>query len=203
MPNRTILAGFLLGALLAGCAPDSGKERSAATSTHLVPKPAAPSPGPPTTLRVVIRVEDGNVTVLSATPKRGNDFDAGADVFAHRVIEEKSRALRYEILDASAAVLSSGYVAVPKVAVAEFLDRDVRHKIVRAEQPLTSAVVNAAIPYVPGATKLRFVELTPDAGTPVESWKATLLTTVDLPATNDSPPPGDVPPGDVPAGVVR
>ena len=202
MPNRTILAGFLLCALLTGCAPDSGKERSAATTTHLVPKPAAPSPGPPTTLRVVIRVEDGNVTVLSASPKRGNDFDAGADVFAHRVIEEKSRALRYEILDASAAVIGSGYVAVPKVAVAEFLDRDVRHKIERAEQPLTSAVVSAAIPYLRGASRLRFVELTPDASTPVEIWKATVLTTVDLPATGDSPP-GDVPPKGAAPGVVR
>jgi len=203
MPNRTILASFLLSVLLAGCAPDSGKERSAATTTQLVPKPATPSPGPPTTLRVVIRVENGNVTLLSASPKRGNEFDAGSEVFAHRVLEEKARALRYEILDASAAVIGSGYVAVPKVAVAEFLDKDVRHKIVRAEQPLTSAVVTAAIPYSPGARKLRIAELTPDAKSPVESWPATVLTTVDLPAPNDSPPTGVVPPVDAPAGDVR
>jgi hypothetical protein len=203
MPNRTILAGLLLSAMLAGCAPDSGKERSAATTTQLVPKPAAPSPGPPTTLRVVMRIENGNVTVLSASPKRGNEFDAGIDVFAHRVLENKLRALRYEILDANAAVIGAGLVSVPKVAVAEFLDKDVRHKIVRAEQPLTSAVITTAIPYSPEARQLRFVELTPDANLPVESWKATPLTTVALPATNDSPPTGVVPTGVVPTGVVR
>jgi hypothetical protein len=197
MPSRKILAGLFLSALLAGCAPDSGNERSAETTTQLVPKPAAPSPGPPTTLRVVMRIENGNVTVLSASPKRGNEFNAGNDVFAHRVIEDKSRALRYEILDASAAVIGSGLVAVPKVAVAEYLDKDVRHKIVREEQPLTSAVITTAIPYSPEARQLRFLELTPDAKLPVESWKATPLTTVDLPAANDVPPTGAVPTGDV------
>jgi hypothetical protein len=201
MPIRTILAGLCLVALLVACSRDRGDERSAATTTHLVPKPATPSPGPPTTLRVVMRIENGNVTLLSASPKRGNEFDAGSDAFAHSVLEEKARALRYEILDANAAVIGSGYVAVPKVAVAEFLDRDVRHKIVRAEQPLSSAVVNAAIPYSPQARKLRFVELTPDAKAPVESWSATPLTTVDLPTSEPTPtgtaPPGDVPPGDV------
>ena len=187
---RTIVVLFVAGVLAAGCSRDPGSESSAATTTELVPKPATPSPGPPTTLRVVMRVENGNVTLISASPRRGNDFNAGNDVFAHRVLEEKSRALRYEILDASAAVLGSGYVAVPTVAVAEFLDNDVRHKIVRAEEPLKSAVVSAAIPYSAAARQLRLTELTPDATVPVESWRATPLTTIDLPAAT-VPTPGD------------
>jgi hypothetical protein len=188
----TILACLVASAALAGCSRDSDDERSAATTTQLVPKPAEPSPGPPTTLRVVMRVENGNVTLLSASPKRGNDFNGGNDVLAHRIIEEMARALRYEILDVNAAVIGTGVVSVPKAAIAEYLDKDVRHKIVREEQPLSSVVVSAAIPYSPLARKLRFLELTPDANQPIESWKSTPLMTVDLPATGDVPPAGVV-----------
>lgn len=193
MPRRMVRSCYLLCLLLGACSGDSSNERSAAVTTRLVPKPAETLVEAPTILRVVVRIDGGTVTVLSVTPKRGNAFDPGDDVVRRRVLEGSVRLLRFEALDASGAVAGVGTVPVPLVAVAEYLDRDVRHRIVRSDQPLTSPVVTVAVPYSPDLRQLRFFELTPSKDAPIERWQAAPLATVELRQATAEPSQGREP----------
>lgn len=193
MPNGMVRPCYLLCLLLGACSGDSTNERSAAVTAQLVPKPAETSVDAPTILRVAVRIDGGIITVLSVTPKRGNAFDPGGEVVRHRALEGSVRLLRFEALDASGAVVGVGTVPVPLVAVAEYLDRDVPHRIVRAEQPLASTVVTIAVPYSPQLKQLRFFELTPSPEAPVERWRSAPLSTVELRPGTTEPSQGRQP----------
>ena len=139
---------------------------------RLQPQPAQESPGPPTTLRLVLQVQpDGRVRLVSSTPKRGSIDTPPEAETRQDAIEGRVRLVDYVGRDAAGAVVLRGQLTIPATAVAEFQDPQVSTGIRRGEEPLAAPTVRVSIPYQPSLATISFERLEPDRDAPIETWK--------------------------------
>jgi len=157
------------------------------TTVEIKPKPADTTVVDPTVMRVTLRVTGNNVELISAQPKRGDAFEHDLAQVVNDALAGKLRILQYRAVDANGVVLGTGRFTVPKVAEAEFLDPNVEHRIVRSEQPLTTATVAVPVQYNAAIAALEISELDPTSNAPPEQWPAKQIGRVVL-----TPPTGVV-----------
>lgn len=160
----------------------------------LTPQPAAESPGPPTTLRLVLQFQrDGGVRLVSATPRRGS-IQKPPDPAAIRqdLIEGRLELVEYTVRDRAGDALATGTFVVPAVAVAEYQDPDARTQIRRSEEPLASRTVTLSIPFQAAPASIVFETVVPDPQAEARAWRRVLRGEVAIappPAPAQSPPP--------------
>lgn len=152
------------------------------TTVEIKPKPADTTVQDPTVMRVMLRVSGNNVELISAQPKRADAFERDLAQVIDDALSGKLRILQYQAVDANGAVLGTGRFTVPKVAVAEFLDPKVEHRIVRSEQPLPTATVVVPVKYSAAIAALEISELDPTSNAPPERWPAKQIGRVVLTA---------------------
>jgi hypothetical protein len=186
---RWLLLVVLVSTACKGAAPPA-----AGPASTFEPRPAAESPGPPTTLRVVLQLQnDGTFRLVSADPKRGS-VTPGPSVAEHReaLAEGRVRLVEYTARDAKGDILATGTFLVPLVAVSEFQDPEAETRLRHAEEKLTNPTVRVSLPYQASVATIAFEALQPDAGTDPRDWKRAPMGAVKvaLPA----PPQGEPPP---------
>jgi hypothetical protein len=166
MRGRLCFSFFLFAC--AGCGP-RGEPQDTAIS--LKPVKAQESPGPPTTLRLVLRLQpDGRVQLISTDAKRGSVQKLPENAIGQDAIEGRHRVVEYTARDRAGAVVATGRFTIPVKAVAEFQDPDVRTRIRRAEEPLATPTVRVSIPYHPSIATISFEQLDPNRDVPIEKW---------------------------------
>lgn len=161
------------------CSPEP-QTQSVATNVEIRPQPADTRVDKPTIVRVVLRISGNRVELLSAKPKRGDTFERDKAVVAAEALAGKLRILRYQAIDSTGTAFEVGTFTVPVVAEAEYLDPNVAHRIVRQEQPLSSATVVVAIKYSDALASLEIAELKPQADVPSQRWSSKQIGRVDL-----------------------
>lgn len=169
--RTAILLAVLLAVLglAAGC--EKPIEDATETELTLEASEAVASPGPPTTLRLVLQFEGDHFTVVSADPKRGSIL-APAIVENHQsLLDGNARLIEYSARDASGAVLVTGYFILPMTAVSEYQDLDVETRVRRREERLSSPVVKVAIPFDRSIATVGFDGLEPDDDTHPMKWE--------------------------------
>lgn len=187
LPSRrtgVILAGLVaILALAVGC--ETPIEDAAETELVLEAQEAVPSPGPPTTLRLVLQFEGDHFNVISADPKRGSVL-APAIAENHRsLLDGDARLIEYSARDVSGAVLVTGFFILPMTAVSEFQDLDVETRIRRREERLSSPVIRVAIPFDRSIATIGFDGLEPDDDTHPMKWERVSLGEVVLEPRRD------------------
>jgi hypothetical protein len=176
-----LITGGLALMLSVACSREP-KDTASGTTIDIRPKPAETTVSNPTTLRVTLRVAGDTVEIVAAEPKRGNASHHDEAREIEEVVAGHLRLLRYRVLDASGAVLSSGQFTVPSVAVAEYEDPNTDDRIIREEQTLSSVAVTVSIPYSAAMRAIEIEELTPVANVPPDQWAAEPATRVQIPA---------------------
>lgn len=167
MRGRIPLAVCLLAQLACG----GSAEPVNGPAVRLQPRPAQPSPGPPTTLRLVLQVQpDGQVRLVSSTSRRGSIETPPAAKMRQDAIEGRVRLVDYVGRDAAGLVVVRGQVSIPATAVAEFQDPQARTRIRRAETPLAAPTIRVSVPYQPSLATISFERLEPNRDAPVETW---------------------------------
>jgi hypothetical protein len=167
--------------LLTACSR-APEDPGASTTVDIRPKPAETNVTNPTTMRVTLRFAGDAVEVVSAQPKRGNGSHHDPAREAEQAVAGQLRLFRYRVLDAAGAVLATGLVSAPLVAVAEYPDPAENRRIVREEETLSSVSTAISIPYSAAMRAIELAELQPQASVPAESWPAQPARRVELPA---------------------
>ena len=193
MRGRSCLLLYLLVQL--GCGPPG--EPQAETPITLEPRVAQESPGPPTTLRLVLQLQpDGRVQLISSTAKRGSIAEPPPTT-RQDAIDGRLRLIEYVARDAAGQVVATGRFTMPAVAVAEFQDPNGRTRIRRREEPLATPTVRVSIPFRPSISTISFERLEPDPDAPTETWKRTPfgeVTISPMPLEQAPPPAQQAPP---------
>ena len=111
------------------------------------PRPAAQSPGPPTTIRLVLQLQqDGTFRMISAEPRRGEVTpDPSVDDNRPALAEGRARLVEYSARNAAGQVVSTGRFIVPLVAVSEFQDPNASTRIRHSEERLTTPTIRVAV----------------------------------------------------------
>jgi hypothetical protein len=188
MCGRSCLSLLLLVHL--ACGPPG--EPQADTVIKLEPQPAKESPGPPTTLRLVLRLQpDGQVQLISADPRRGSMEKPPESGIRQDAIDGRVRLVEYTARNKAGSVVATGRFTIPAVAVAEFQDPNARTRIRRAEEPLATPTVRVSIPYDPSVVTIAFEQLEPNRDAAMETWKRKPLGEVSVPPS--SPDTGEQP----------
>ncbi len=165
--RRWLVVPFLV---LAAC--NGGADNAAEPKVILQPKPAAPSPGPPTGLRLVLRLEpDGRFRLLSATPRRGSVDEPAKAENRPALLAGDLRMVEYTAKDAKGATLVTGFFVVPMTAVAEYQDPENEAGLRSTEERLTTPTVRASIPYRPDIATITFQGLEPNPAAEPREWK--------------------------------
>lgn len=168
MRGRICLAVCLL-ALLACSVPDEPRNGPV---IRLQPRPAQASPGAPTTLRLVLQVQpDGQVRLVSSTPRRGTIETPNEAKTRQDAIEGRVRVIDYVGRDAAGAVVIRGQLSTPATAVAEFQDPQASTRIRRRETPLPAATIRISVPYQASVATISFDRLEPNRDAPMDTWK--------------------------------
>ena len=155
---------------LLGCSP--AREPEGAPTVRLQAQPAKPSPGPPTTLRMVLQVQaDGQVRLISSTPRRGSIDTPPEAKTRQDAIEGRVRIVDYVGRDAAGAIVVRGQLTIPATAVAEFQDPQSSTRIRRREEPLAAPTVSVSIPYQASLATISFERLEPNRDAPIQAWK--------------------------------
>ena len=174
-----IAAAACIASLLAGCSREP-QDPGASTTVDIRPTPAETTVTNPTTVSVTLRFVGDAVEVVAAEPKHGNDSHHDVARDAEEAVAGRMRLLRYRVLDANGAMLATGLIAAPRVAIAEYPDPAENQRIVREEEPLASVSAAVSIPYNPAMRMLELTELQPQPSTPPESWPALPARRLDL-----------------------
>lgn len=186
---RALMTVVLLSVHL-GCGP-SGADDSPPPLT-LKPQPATPSPGAPTTLRLVLQFQrDSGVRLVSATPRRGS-IDEPPDPAAIRqdLIEGRLKLVEYAVRDRAGVVMATGTFTLPMTAIAEYQDPDVRTGIRRSEGPIANPTITVSVPYQAEAATVIFQSVEPGPQADVRTWRRAPLGEVTIPsspAAQDAP----------------
>jgi len=165
--NAMILVVTLGSALGGACrAPvtDSG------VRLELVPHPATPSPGPPTIVRLILAAEEDRFRVVGTTSVRSQLKSIDVSEHLVRLNEGEETLFEYQTLDAASQVLATGLLLVHNQAVAEFMDPNTPHRIVRRVEPQKPPVVRLDIPYSPRITQVEFMRIEPLEGALLKEW---------------------------------
>jgi hypothetical protein len=165
---------------LLACSPDRAPE--GVPPIRLQARPAQASPGPPTTLRLLLEVRpDGQVRLMSVTPRRGSIDTPTEAQMRQDAIAGRVRIVDYVGRNAAGAVVVRGQVTIPAVAVAEFEDPQSRTRIRRRDQPLTGpTTVRVTVPYSAALATVSFERLEPNRDAPVSAWKRVPMGTVPV-----------------------
>lgn len=185
MRGRSSVTLFLC--VCVGCAPIP--EPRADTPIELEARPAQESPGPPTTLRLVLEVRAGGVRLISSDPRRGSLAEPEESEIRQDAIEGRIRVIRYVARDTAGNVLATGRFSAPAVAVAEFQDPDARTRIRRSEEPLETPIIRVAIPFHRAASTVAFEQLEPNPDAPIDKWSRTPIGEVSIPPSSEQRPP--------------
>lgn len=168
MRGPTCLVACLLAQL--GCS--TPEEPRSGPAIRLQPRPAQPSPGPPTTLRVVLQVQpDGQVRLISSTARRGSVDTTSETKMRQDALEGRVRVIDYTGRDAAGVVVVRGTVTIPATAVAEFQDPEASTRIRRREEPLAAPTIRVSIPYRASLATISFERLEPNRDAPMDTWK--------------------------------
>lgn len=171
---------FALFVLLSvtGCKP--ALEDATSHTLTLEPKESVTSPGPYTTIRLILRLVDDRFQLVSAIPRRGSIIEP--DILSNRVslLLETKFLVEYYSLDDAETVLTTGYFFTPLEATVEYLDPNVRYKIIRKAEPISKPVVQVSIPYDDAVASIEFMRLEPDADEPPDKWTRITLGQVQL-----------------------
>lgn len=165
---------LILAALLAfGCGNEV--ENQPKSKLVLDPQPAKPSPGPPTTLRLVVELQpDGTLGVVSADPERGLVEPPPIEDKRNELLQGKVRLVEYRALDAAGAVIATGSFLFPVTAISEYQDPNVETRIRRQEElVIANPAMKISIAYRPEIAMIAFEGLVPDAQADVKSWRRT------------------------------
>lgn len=178
---RALMTVVLLAVQL-GCGP-SGPDDGPPPLT-LKPQPATPSPGPPTSLRLVLQFQrDTGVRLVSATPRRGSiDKPPDPAAIQQDLTEGRVRLVEYTMRDRAGAVMATGTFTLPVTAIAEFQDPDVRTQIRRSEEPLASPTITLSIPYQAATATVTFQSVEPGPEADARTWKRVPLGEITIPA---------------------
>jgi hypothetical protein len=188
LPSRrtAILLAVVLGTLgfAAGC--EKPIEDATETKLALEAKEAVASPGPPTTLRLVLQFEGDRFTVISVDAKRGSILEPAIAEEHQSLLDGDARLVEYSARDISGAVLVTGYFILPLMAVSEFQDLEVETRIRRREERLSRPVVKVAIPFDRSIATVEFDGLEPDDDTHPLKWERVPLGEVAVVPQDDS-----------------
>lgn len=188
LPSRRtaglIFVLLLFLSLAVGC--ERPIEDATDTKLTLEAQEAVASPGPPTTLRLVLQYEDNNFTVISADPKRGSILEPAIEENHRPLLDGDARLIEYSARDISGAVLVTGYFILPMTAVSEFQDLEVETLVRRREEPLPNPVIKVAIPFESSISTVGFDSLEPDDETHPLKWKRVPLGEVSIKPQYDS-----------------
>jgi hypothetical protein len=146
----------------------------------LRPQAAAPPTGPPTVMRLVVRLEGDRLRVLSARPRRGHADDTALEAASDRLADGKAVFVEYRTLTIRGAVLDVGRFIVPVEARVEFLDPAVAHRVRRDTERLVSPTAKVNIPYSETLEAVDFARLVPVQGVAVSGWRRASLGRVSL-----------------------
>jgi hypothetical protein len=183
-----LACGLLLLAALAAGACRKETDAGSAPLLTLEARPATASPGPPTTLRLVLRLEKaGQFTLLSATPRRGSIRQPNLAERRQDLLAGRLRLVEYTALDPGGLPIGSGLFTVPVSAVSEFQDLNVETRVRRREEPLTDPVVKISIVYRPEIAAVAFQGLEPDAKAETQLWRRLPMGQVSLAETAQKP----------------
>jgi hypothetical protein len=184
---------WLLVVLLAsvGCSEATPPETTEPRVT-LEPRPAAQSPGPPTTVRLVLQLQtDGTFRMISAEPRRGEVTpDPSIEENRPALADGRARLVEYSARNDSGQVVATGRFIVPLVAVSEFQDPNAATRIRHAEERLTTPTIRVAIPYQASIAMIAFESLEPNASAEPKEWKRTKMGEVKVSLSAQSQPPG-------------
>lgn len=164
---------FIALAVLTVIACGQATENGVARKTTLQPQPAVPSPGAPTTLRVVLQLQtDGTLQLVSAEPKRGSLETPALDENRDKLLSGALRLVEYRATDAAGTILATGLFFLPLKAESEFQDPNVETRLRRREETvIPPPTVKVSIPYRAEITRIGFQGLEPDAQTDARQWK--------------------------------
>ncbi len=183
--------------LLAQLACSPTEDPGGGPDIRLQAQPAQVSPGPPTTLRLVLQVQpDGQLRLISSTASRGSIDTPPEAKTRQDAIEGRMRIIDYVARDAAGAVVGRGQLTIPATAVAEFQDPQASTRIRRSEEPLAAPTVRVSIPYQPSLATISFERLEPNRDAPMEAWKRIPMGQVSVaspPAPQAPPAPGAPP----------
>ena len=173
-----------------GCA-DATPQAGADPEVRLDPRPATQSPGPPTTIRLVLQLQqDGTFRVISADPRRGEvTSEPSVEDNRSALAEGRAKLVEYSARNASGLVVAVGRFIVPLVAVSEFQDPNAANRVRHAEERLTTPTVRVSLPYQESIATVVFESLEPDASAEPRNWKRTPMGEVKmaLPAQPQQP----------------
>jgi hypothetical protein len=143
----------------------------------LDPRPAEQSPGPATTIRLVLQLQqDGTFRIISAEPRRG-EVTPEPSVEDNRpaLADGRAKLVEYSARNADGLVVAIGRFIVPLVAVSEFQDPNAATRIRHAEERLTTPTIRVALPYQESIATISFENLEPNASAEPRQWKRTTM----------------------------
>jgi hypothetical protein len=184
---------YLPLALMVAIACNTSPQPVTERQVTLEPRPASPSPGPPTTIRLVLQLQqDGTFRVVSAAPRRG-ELPAEPSVAESRqaLVDGRAKLIEYRAQATSGEVLATGRFVVPLVAESEFQDPNAANRIRHAEERLTTPTVKVSLPYRESIASVSFESLEPIPGAELNAWNRSAMGNVSLslqPSQDQSPP---------------
>jgi|KBSMisStandDraft_5_1062788.scaffolds.fasta_scaffold539618_1 hypothetical protein len=178
--HRHVLLVVLLASVSCSEATPPGALDSQVT---LEPRPAAQSSGPPTTIRLVLQLQqDGTFRMISAEPRRGEVTpDPSVEDNRPALAEGRAKLVEYSARNAGGEVVATGRFIVPLVAVSEFQDPNASTRIRHSEERLTTPTIRVAVPYQASIAMIAFDSLEPGASAEPREWKRTTMGEVKVP----------------------
>ena len=192
---RSGFAGWrwLLVVLLASSACKEAPQPGAEPELTLTPRPAVESSGPPTTIRLVVQLQnDGTFRMVAAEPRHGSPTPEPSIADNRQaLLDGHVRLVAYTARDDTGNIVATGRFLVPMTAVSEFQDPADETRLRHSEEKLTNPTVRVSLPYQASMATIAFEALAPEAGVEPGEWKRTAMgeVTVSLPPPQDRPQP--------------